>query len=271
MRFSPGDVELSSRRRDDSLVILEASGVSMDFGGLRAVSDLGFTVTEGQVLGILGPNGSGKTTVFNVLTGIYRPTGGTFTFKGQGITGLPPHRIAQLGIARTFQNIRLFADVSVLENILVGRHRLQRTTLWDALLRSRVMVKMELEAREKAKELLQFVDLEAKADEHARNLAYGEQRRLELARALASQPELLLLDEPTAGMGASEAVEIMELIRQIRQMGITVVLIEHNMRVMMSTAEWIVAMDAGHKIAEGTPWEIQHNEKVIQAYLGEEE
>lgn len=243
----------------------------MDFGGLRAVSELSFDVEESQILGILGPNGSGKTTLFNVLSGIYKPTGGSFSFKGQNITGLPSHAIAQLGIARTFQNIRLFSDVTVMENVLIGGHRLQRITLWDALVQSRAKVKKELEARERVEELLRFVNLEAKADESARNLSYGEQRRLELARALAGYPSLLLLDEPTAGMGENEAIEITGLIRQIQQMGITVVLIEHNMRVMMSTAEWIVAMDAGRKIAEGTPREIQYNEKVIQAYLGEEE
>jgi branched-chain amino acid transport system ATP-binding protein len=251
--------------------LLKANGVSMHFGGVQAVVDLSLTVEEGQIFGIIGPNGSGKTTFFNVLTGIYRPTGGTFTFKGQDITAWPPHRIASHGIARTFQNIRLFRNTSVLDNVLVGGHCHVGATLWDVLLQSRAKHEAEAKARKRSEELLRFVGLEGKAGEFAANLAYGEQRRVELARALGNQPDLLLLDEPTAGMSDSEAREIMELIREIRQMGVTILLIEHNMKVMMGTAEWIVALDAGHKIAEGPPREIQYNEKVIQAYLGEEE
>jgi branched-chain amino acid transport system ATP-binding protein len=251
--------------------ILEANAVSKNFGGVQAVADLSLAVEGGQIFGIIGPNGSGKTTFFNVLTGIYPPTAGAFNFKGRDITRLPADEIARLGIARTFQNIRLFRNMSVLDNVLIGEHPRLKLKLWDALFQTAAKRRVEREARVKAQDLLRFVDLEEKAGEFAANLAYGEQRRVELARALGNQPTLVLLDEPTAGMSDGEAAEIMQLIQKIRQKGVTILLIEHNMKVMMGTAEWIVAMDAGRKIAEGTPQEIQHNEAVIRAYLGEEE
>jgi branched-chain amino acid transport system ATP-binding protein len=257
--------------RGKSMDLLKAEGISKNFGGVRAVSEVSLSVKESQIMGIIGPNGSGKSTFFNILTGVYHPTDGRFFFKEQNITNWPPHRITQVGIARTFQNIRLFRNMSVLENVLIGEHTQLEAQLWGILLRTANQKKDEAKAREKAKDLLQFVGLIDKADEFAANLAYGEQRRLELARALASQPALLLLDEPTAGMNPHEAGQIIELIHSIRNLGITILLIEHNMQVMMSTAEWIVAFDAGTKIAQGNPKEIQYNQKVIEAYLGEEE
>lgn len=253
------------------MIVLEAKSVSKSFGGVKAVADLSLTVEQGQIFGIIGPNGSGKTTFFNVLTGSYSPTSGTYTFSGQDITGLPAHETARRGMARTFQNIRLFRSMSVLENVLVGQHPQLRINLLDALLGTRTKVKVETEARERAKELLHFVGLEEKAGEFATNLAYGEQRRLELARALGNRPKLLLLDELTAGMNPVEAAAMVALIKEVREMGVTILLIEHNMKVMMGIAEWIMAMDAGRKIAEGTPQDIQSNELVIRAYLGEED
>jgi branched-chain amino acid transport system ATP-binding protein len=253
------------------MALLEAQGATMQFGGVRAVDKVDLTVKEKQILGIIGPNGSGKTTFFNILTGIYRPTAGHFLFDGNDITGWPSHKIVRAGIARTFQNIRLFGNMSLAENVLVGEHINLSATLLGALFRTPGQRQDEKKAQKRAEELLEFVGLGEKKKEYAANLAYGEQRRLELARAMATEPKLLLLDEPTAGMNPSEASQVMKLIHDIRDLGVTIVLIEHNMQVMMGTAEWIVALDAGAKIAEGTPREIQYNEKVIQAYLGEEE
>ncbi len=253
------------------MALLEAQGATMQFGGVRAVDKVDLTVKEKQILGIIGPNGSGKTTFFNILTGIYRPTAGCFLFDGKDITGWPSHKIVRTGIARTFQNIRLFGNMSLAENVLVGEHINLSATLLGALFRTPGQRQDEKRAQKRAEELLEFVGLGEKKKEYAANLAYGEQRRLELARAMATEPKLLLLDEPTAGMNPSEASQVMQLIHDIRGLGVTIVLIEHNMQVMMGTAEWIVALDAGAKIAEGTPKEIQYNEKVIQAYLGEEE
>lgn len=253
------------------MALLTSEKICMHFGGVRAVDNVDLAVEQGQILGIIGPNGSGKTTFFNALTGVYKPTSGKFVFQDVDITNWQPYRVSQAGIARTFQNIRVFKNTSVLENVLVGEHAKLKTNLWGALTRNKAQKEDERFAREKASELLEFVELIDRKNEYAANLAYGEQRRLEIARALGSQPKLLLLDEPTAGMNPSEAEKVIELFHEIQKLGITIILIEHNMRVMMGTAQYIVAFSAGKKIAEGTPKEIQYNEAVIQSYLGEEE
>lgn len=251
------------------MTLLEAKQITKQFGGLTAVDNVTLTIEEGSIVSVIGPNGAGKTTFFNVLTGIYKPEQGNITFEGRPITKLRSDRIAARGILRTFQNIRLFHNMTVLENVLVGMHTRLRSRLGSILMRGPSVRREENQARERALELLHFVNLGEKSDELSKNLPYGDQRRLEIARALAAQPKLILLDEPTAGMNPQETGEATSLIQRLRDdLGITVVLIEHDMRVVMSISERISVLDHGAKIAEGTPEEIRANPYVIEAYLG---
>jgi branched-chain amino acid transport system ATP-binding protein len=251
------------------MALLEISNLTKTFGGLKAVSDITFSLEKGTIASIIGPNGAGKTTFFNNLTGIYRPDGGKIVFNGKVLNGLRPDQIAARGMARTFQNIRLFPDMTVVENILLGMHTHLRQSPVQALLRAPLFKKEEREAEQQAVELMHYVGLRNVGDELAKNLPYGKQRRLEIARALAADPLLLLLDEPAAGMNPQETEEMTRLFRNIRdERGITILLIEHDMRVVMNISENICVMDYGEKIAEGTPEQIRNDTRVIEAYLG---
>jgi branched-chain amino acid transport system ATP-binding protein len=251
------------------MALLEAKGVSKIFGGLMAVDSMDFILEQGSICSIIGPNGAGKTTFFNTLTGIYKPEYGQITFNNHSIVGRRPEQITPLGVARTFQNIRLFGSLTVTENILVGMHPHLKQTPWGAFLRSTGYKKEEEEAYQKVRELLAFVGLSNEGDELAQNLPYGGQRRVEIARALALRPRLLLLDEPTAGMNPAETDEAITLFRRARdEYGTTLLLIEHDMNVIMEISERITVMDYGKKIAEGSPKEIRTNPHVIEAYLG---
>ncbi len=250
-------------------VLLETKKVTKRFGGLVAVSAVDFTIQKGSISSLIGPNGAGKTTLFNVITGIYKPEEGQVTFAGHELVGLRSDQIAALGISRTFQNIRLFGEMTVRENILVGMHPRLRQSAWGAALKTRRFLAEEAEAVERARQLQEFVGLSGMGDQIARNLPYGAQRRLEIARALANDPQLILLDEPTAGMNPNETEAATHLFRRLRdELGVTVLLIEHDMRVVMGISETVTVLDYGQKIAEGTPLAVRGNQHVVEAYLG---
>ncbi|MDW7660584.1 MAG: ABC transporter ATP-binding protein [Bacillota bacterium] len=251
-----------------SSIILEAKSVTRTFGGLKAIDNVDIKVEEGSIRGLIGPNGAGKTTLFNIITGIYKPTAGKILFENKEISNIKPHKIASMGISRTFQNLQLFNDMTVIDNIAIAQNMNYPIRVWDSLFRNKNFKKIENSIYQKSNEILEFIGLQDRKNDYPGNLSYGGQRLLEIGRALATEPRIILLDEPAAGMNTLEIDELMKMIIKVRELGITIVLIEHNMKFAMMLSDYITVLDSGKIIAEGIPKEIQSNIEVIKAYLG---